>query len=56
MLLVRANERGISLIDFERMTMGMILDYIITYNNLNISEEDKEESIREANQNDFDSF
>ena len=56
MLMVRAIERGLSLIDFENMTVGMILDYIITYNNLNIKEESEEEQVREATQEDFDAF
>jgi len=52
--MVRAIERGLSLCDFENMTIGMILDYIATYNNLNSSEE--KEEIREASQSDFDAW
>jgi len=37
------------------MTVGMITDYVITYNNERIDDED-EESIRVATQADFDSF
>lgn len=54
--MVRAIERGLSLNDFENMTVGMILDYIITYNNLNFKEENEEEQVREATQEDFDAF
>lgn len=54
--MVRAIERGLSLVDFENMTVGMILDYIITYNNLNIKADDEEDEIREATQEDFDKF
>lgn len=55
LILVRAKERGISFSDFEIMTVGMILDYIITYNNLN-NKEDEEESTIEATQSHFDSW
>ena len=54
--MVRALERGLTLTDFENMTAGMTLDYIITYNNLNLDEEEKEEQAREATQADFDAF
>jgi len=54
--MVRAIERGLSLYDFKEMTVGMILDYIITYNNLNIKADDEEDEIREATQEDFDKF
>ena len=53
-LICRAIERGLSLRDFDNMTVGMIIDLIITYNNLN--NKDDEEEVREANQNDFDNF
>lgn len=53
--MVRALERGISLHDFENMTVGMILDYVIVYNNLNNIKDDEEE-IKEATQSDFDNF
>ncbi|WP_190014105.1 hypothetical protein [Geosporobacter subterraneus] len=51
--MVRALERGLSLRDFEELTVGMIIGYIVTYNNCNVDEEDIE---REATQADFDSF
>lgn len=51
--MVRSIERGLSLRDFEEWTPGMIIDYIVTYNNLNADEEDQE---RDATQADFDSF
>ncbi|SHI75051.1 hypothetical protein SAMN02745975_00526 [Geosporobacter subterraneus DSM 17957] len=53
LLMVRALERGLSLRDFEELTVGMIIGYIVTYNNCNVDEEDIE---REATQADFDSF
>lgn len=55
MLMVRALERGLTLRDFEDLTVGMIIDYIITYNNLNANE-DEEDEVREATQADFDAF
>lgn len=51
--MVRALERGISLSDFNDLTMGMIIDYVITYNNLY---KEKDEEVREATQDDFDNF
>lgn len=52
--MVRAIERGLSLSDFQEMTVGMIVGYITTYNDLNSN--DEEEIVIEATQNDFDSF
>lgn len=55
--MLRAVERGLTAADFDRMTLGMIIDYIITYNNFNISEgSDKEDIIIEASQAEFDAF
>lgn len=51
--MVRALERGLKLSDFNDMTIGMIFDYIITYNNVN-SENDDDEI--EAAQVNFDAF
>lgn len=52
--MLRAIERGLTLSDFNELTLGMILGYITTYNNSQLEEE--EEHIREANQSDFDKF
>lgn len=52
--MLRAIERGLSLQDFNELTVGMILGYVTTYNNEN--NQDKEEKIRMANQNDYDAF
>lgn len=52
--MLRAIERGLSLKDFEEMTVGMILDFIITFNNENLKDEDREDEVRMANQSDFD--
>lgn len=53
--MVGAIERGITLSDFENMTVGMIMDYVITFNNLNSKDEEKE-TIRDATQADFDAW
>lgn len=50
--MLRAIERGLTLQDFKEMTVGMIIGYIVTYNNDNTDE--KEEETREATQSDFD--
>lgn len=50
--MLRAIERGLSLNDFNELTVGMILGFITTYNN----ENNQEEKIRMANQNDYDAF
>jgi len=55
--MLRALERGLTLRDFEDMTLGMILDFIITYNNEKLdSESGEEDDVRMATQADFDQF
>lgn len=58
MVIVRALERGITLRDWEVLTFGMILDIIITGNNMNMDEGEDEagERVRKANQADMDRF
>lgn len=51
-----AIERGLSLSDFENLTFGMILGYCTAYNNRHLSDEEKEDEIRIADQVDFDRF
>lgn len=53
-LLRRALERGLSVSDFDRMTLGMILDYIVTCRNED--EESKKEPKRMATQEDIDAW
>lgn len=53
LLIVRALERGIALSDFDNLTIGMIMDIIITYNNESNYEDD---DTREATQEDFDKW
>ena len=54
LLIIRASERGITLSDFDNLTIGMIMDILITFNNENYTED--EEDIRVATQQDFDSW
>jgi len=52
LLIIRALERGITLSDFDNLTIGMIMDILITGNNERV----EDDGIREAGQSDFDSF
>lgn len=54
--MLRALERGLTLRDFEDLTLGMILGFIVTYNNEQLADDEKEESVRKATQEDFDRF
>ena len=54
LLMLRALERGLSLNDFENLTVGMILDYIIEYNNEHLEDDEREDTIKQAGQYDFD--
>lgn len=56
MLILRALERGLTLSDFENMTLGMIMDLIITYKNEHLSDDEREDETVWANQKDFDAF
>ncbi len=55
-LIIGALARGLHLSDFEQMTVGMIFDYCITFNNEHIPDEEKQDEIRMATQADFDRF
>lgn len=50
--MLRALQRGLTLSDFNELTLGMILGLITTYSNEQL--ENKEEEAREASQADFD--
>lgn len=52
--MLRAIERGLTLADFDHLTLGMITGYITTYNNEHLTDEEKE--ARTATQADFDRF
>ncbi len=52
--MLRAIERGLTLRDFEELTAGMIIGYIVAYNNERLGDDEKEASVRMATQADFD--
>ncbi|MPN14338.1 hypothetical protein SDC9_161665 [bioreactor metagenome] len=53
--MVGASIRGMPLQMFEDMTIGQIVDYCITYNNMQDEEKDEDSPrIRKATQEDFD--
>lgn len=52
----RAIERGLSLYAFDVMTPGMIIDYIITFDNEYLDDKEEEDTVRIATQADFDAF
>jgi hypothetical protein len=60
--MLRALERGLTLRDFEHLTLGMILGYVVTYNNEHLDDNEsvasstKEDTVRQATQADFDRF
>ena len=54
--MLRALERGLTLADFEDLTLGMIIGFITTYNNERLGEDEREDSVRTATQADMDCF
>ncbi|MGI5949733.1 hypothetical protein [Peptoniphilus sp.] len=50
-----AISRGLNLSDFEKMTVGQVVDYCIEYNNIH-TETKKENGVRKARQEDFNNF
>lgn len=48
--------RGLNLKDFDGMTIGQIVDYCKTYNDLNKSLEERDKETKVASQKDFDRF
>ncbi len=42
------------MVEFEDLTLGMIIGFITTYNNERLGEDEKEDSVRMATQADFD--
>ena len=54
--MLRAIERGLTLRDFEELTLGMILGYVVTYNNEHLDDNEKEDTVRTATQADFNRF
>ena len=54
--MLRALERGLTLRDFEYLTLGMILGYVVTYNNEHLDDNEEEDTVRQATQVDLDRF
>lgn len=48
--------RGLTLKDFDNMTIGQIVDYCKTYNDLNKTPEERDKETKIASQKDFDRF
>ena len=48
--------RGINLDELDYITWGQLIDMIIAYNNLNLSEDEKKDTIRLATQDDWNKF
>lgn len=53
---MRAVERGLPVSEFENMTFGMILDFVVSYNNDHLDNEEKEDRVIMAKQADFDRY
>lgn len=53
-----ALQRGLSLNDFNDMSIGALVDYVITYNNAYTTNEDGKSKgiVRKATQEDIDNF
>lgn len=59
MLLRRAIERGLAAADFENMTLGMVIDFLVTCQNEDIdvrSKKGKNDFTRSATQADVDAW
>lgn len=56
MLIAAALSRGLNLGDLENMTIGGLVDFVITYNNSQLEDKDKKDTVRIATQEDFDKF
>lgn len=54
-LMVGATQRGLTIDDVKEMDIGDIVDYVIEYNNMMETDDDKP-GVRMATQADFDSF
>lgn len=57
-MLTAAKMRGLSLQELDEITWGQLIDIIIVYNNLHLTEDEKEEKPRTrlATQSDWDNF
>ena len=54
--MVGALQRGLTLQDFEILTVGMLVDYICTYNDAYGSKHVEQVRVRTASQQDYDHF
>ncbi|MDP3059045.1 MAG: hypothetical protein Q8N36_06270 [bacterium] len=57
-IMLRALERGLTLQDFDLLTVGMLIDYIVAYNAASRPDSEQTESARErlATQQDYNRF
>lgn len=53
--MVGATQRGLTINDIKEMDIGDIVDYVIEYNNIMLTDND-EPGVRRATQADFDNF
>lgn len=56
MIMAGAISRGLTLRDFETMTIGQIVDYCKTYNEINKPADERAKDTKIASQKDFDRF
>lgn len=56
MIMAGAIARGLMLRDFDTMTIGQIVDYCKTYNEINRSDDERAKDTKIASQKDFDRF
>lgn len=56
LLLLRAIQRGLTVSDFEHLTIGMIFGYIVAHNNERLDEDERDDIVHQAGQSDFDRF
>ena len=55
-LMVHAIKRGLLITDFHELSIGMILDYINKYDELNTNSNDERANIVKARQDEFNNF
>ena len=51
-----AISRGLTMSDLDDLTIGQVVDYCITHNNLSSPQEEEKEGKRKATQEDWDNF
>lgn len=56
-MIAGALARGLTLNDLKELTLGQVVDFCITYNEMNEPKQEEEsEKVRQATQSDFDRF